>query len=72
MFLHNRNNNHSFNTNEVKIVESETKCYPRKFVEACHSKFNNNSINRCTEIPLCYLNLIKENITHGEFIFESC
>ena len=62
MFLHNRNNHHSFNTNQVKIIASEVKCYPRKFVEACHSKFNNNSINRCTEIPLCYLNLIKENI----------
>ena len=38
MFLHNKNNHHSFNTNHVKIIASETKCYRRKFVEACYSK----------------------------------
>ena len=29
VFLHNRNDRHSFNTNQVKVISSETKCYPR-------------------------------------------
>ena len=52
-------------------MPSETKGYPRKFVEACHSKFNINSIES-KKIRLCYLNIIKRKyvIQSGSFNLE--
>ena len=63
MFQHNAEYGHNFDLNNVQILASETRTYPRKFMEACYSKFDVDSINRAIDIPSCYLNIVKENTT---------
>ena len=62
MYVHKTENNHDFDLENVKILMTEKRKYPRKFVEASFSQFNNDSIKRTIEITDVYSTIIKRNI----------
>ena len=59
MFVHQRDNNHKFNLNDVRVLAQEKRSKPRKFVEALFSKLEPNSVNNAQEIPSVYINVLK-------------
>ena len=59
MFAHERDSNHKFNLEEVRVIAQEKRSKPRKFVEGLFSQFEQNSINNAQEIPAVYLNVLK-------------
>ena len=59
MFVHERELNHKFNLEEVRVIAQEKRCKPRKFVEGVASKLSNNAINNAQEIPSVYWNILK-------------
>jgi len=59
MFVHERDNNHKFNFNDVREIAQEKRSRPRKFVEGLFSKLEPNSANNAQEIPSAYLNVLK-------------
>ena len=50
MFQHVDETSHTFDLNNVKNLHSEKNMFPRKFIDAVHSKNNKNSINRAIEM----------------------
>ena len=59
MFVHQRDNNHKFNLNDVRVLAQEKRSKPRKFVEGLFSKLEPNSVNNAQEIPSVYINVLK-------------
>ena len=52
----------------VKIIGQENDMKPRRFVEACFTKFTSNNINRSIDIPNCYNTILKKNILMPDLI----
>ena len=59
MFVHERDFDHKFKIDEVRVIPEEKRSKPRKFVEGVFSKLELNSINNAQDIPSVYLNLLK-------------
>ena len=53
---------HDFDIDNVKIIAKENNMKPRRFVEACFTKFTSNNINRSIDIPNCYNTILKKHI----------
>ena len=59
MFVHERDFDHKFKIDEVRVILEEKRSKPRKFVEGVFSKLELNSINNAQDIPSVYLNVLK-------------
>ena len=60
IYVHKRETQgHDFDIDNVKIIAKENNMKPRRFVEACFTKFTSNNINRSIDIPNCYNTILK-------------
>ena len=63
IYVHKRETQgHDFDIDNVKIIAKENNMKPRRFVEACFTKFTSNNINRSIDIPNCYNTILKKHI----------
>ena len=62
MFIHERNENHKFDMDNINILMQEGQLRPRKFIEGVFSHFNPASVNRAQEVPTAYLNILQNSI----------
>ena len=59
MYLHERDSNHEFDLDNVRVLAQERRSKPRKFVEGVFSTFSDHHVNNAQEVPAVYLNVLK-------------
>ena len=58
MYVHERNSNHKFDLDSVRVLAQEKRSKPRKFVEGVFSKYCDDHVNIAQEVPSVYLNVL--------------
>ena len=62
IFIHERNENHKFDMDNVNILMQEGQLRPRKFIGGVFSHFNSDSVSRAQEVPTAYLNVLQNYV----------
>ena len=57
MYVHERDHNHKFDLDNVRVLAQEKRSKPRKFVEGVFSMFSDDHVNNAQDVPTVYLNV---------------